>query len=1273
MQFVANGPDIPNALLEAHEEGRAVFFCGAGISYPAGLPGFGGLVDDLYNQIGTARTSIEEEAYSRGQYDATLDLLERRVPGQRLAVRKKLPDVLKPNWRRKGATDTHVALLELARCRDGAIRLVTTNFDRIFERVRKRPGKAFQSYAAPMLPIPKNSRWNGLVYLHGLLPEKPDDNALHRLVLTSGDFGLAYLTERWAARFVSELFRNYVVCFVGYSINDPVLRYMMDALAADRMQGEITPQAYALGDYRPGHERTKTIEWEAKGVTPILYEVPVGGHDHSALHKTLRAWAETHRDGTLGKERIVVDYARARPSVSTRQDDFVGRMLWAVSHQSGLPAKRFAEFNPVPALDWLEAFSTARYRHADLSQFGVPPREKVDDKLRFSLIRRPAPYSHAPWMTLAMHGVEDGGWDDVMFQLARWLVRHLNDPALIIWVAERGGRLHQRWLFLIEQELDRFARLRQEGSSTELDEIQAHAPNAVAGPLMQVLWRILLTGRVKSGRPELDLYRWKVRLKRDGLTASLRFELRELLSPKITLRKPFKWGSEDTDHPVRIKQLVDWELVLAADHIHATVNEFKDETWRAALPILLDDFQQLLRDALDLLRELGAANERNDNSHWDLPSISPHWQNRAFRDWVMLIELLRDAWLRVRENNPRRAQQIASAWFDGSYATFKRLAFFAAGLDSSVDEAKWIEWLLSDERWWLWVVDTRREVMRLLVLQGAKISPIGLTRLEAAIISGPPRSMYRVDLEPERWKSIVEQSVWLLLAKLHSGGAQMGATASNQLRVLSANNPSWHLKQDESDEFSHWMSGTGDPEYEGRHRVEIAPRNRQQLVKWLAKPRDGHQQFDDGDNWRELCRTRFFHSCFSLCDLAQEQVWPVERWREALQVWSEPNLVLRSWRYAAPLVNTMPETLIHDTARNVARWMEVASKVINRHEDILFNLCRRILELPDEPSENVSERGEARKDLVTDAFNHPVGDVAQALLNLWFRKQPNDNDLLPADIASFFTLMCSVRTERFRHGRVFLASRLIALFRVDRIWTEKHLLPYFDWESSSVEARAVWEGFLWSPRLYRPLLIAFKVQFLSTAYHYADLASHGGQFAAFLTYAALDPVEGYSSADFRSAIGALPPDGLQEVARTLSQALGGAGDQREDYWKNRVQPFWQQIWPKSRDLASKGISESLALLSIAAGGEFPVALASVVDWLQPSEHPHYIVHRLYESQLSSQFPEAALRLLNIVLADQPWAPLELRQCLNAISAAAPPLTMDPRYQRLMDYSRRRGA
>lgn len=79
MQFITNGPDIPDELLQAHEEGRVVFFCGAGISYPAGLPGFKGLVKRIYQLNGTTLSEIECEAFKRGQFDATLDLLERRL------------------------------------------------------------------------------------------------------------------------------------------------------------------------------------------------------------------------------------------------------------------------------------------------------------------------------------------------------------------------------------------------------------------------------------------------------------------------------------------------------------------------------------------------------------------------------------------------------------------------------------------------------------------------------------------------------------------------------------------------------------------------------------------------------------------------------------------------------------------------------------------------------------------------------------------------------------------------------------------------------------------------------------------------------------------------------------------------------------------------------------------------------------------------------------------------------------------------------------------
>ena len=233
MQFIKNGPRIPERLLQAHEDGRVVFFCGAGISHPAGLPGFSGLVEQLYSGLGESPNAIELAAIKAGQYDTTIGQLENHIVGGRIKVREELAKVLNPDLSSRSTLATHEALLTLARQREGRYRLITTNFDRLFEEVIAEKHLTLTTYQAPLLPVPKN-HWDGLVYLHGLLAAKPTPSNLESLVLSSGDFGLAYLSERWAARFLSELFRNFTVCFIGYSINDPVLRYMTDALAADQ-------------------------------------------------------------------------------------------------------------------------------------------------------------------------------------------------------------------------------------------------------------------------------------------------------------------------------------------------------------------------------------------------------------------------------------------------------------------------------------------------------------------------------------------------------------------------------------------------------------------------------------------------------------------------------------------------------------------------------------------------------------------------------------------------------------------------------------------------------------------------------------------------------------------------------------------------------------------------------------------------------------------------------------------------------------------------------
>ena len=149
-----------------------------------------------------------------------------------------------------------------------------------------------------------------------------------------------------------------------------------------------------------------------------------------------------------------------------------------------------------------------------------------------------------------------------------------------------------------------------------------------------------------------------------------------------------------------------------------------------------------------------------------------------------------------------------------------------------------------------------------------------------------------------------------------------------------------------------------------------------------------------------------------------------------------------------------------------------------------------------------------------------------------------------------------------------------------------------------------------------------------------------------------------------------PRTGLQEAARTLARALESSGNQRENYWSNRIRPFWRKIWPQSNDLLSSSIAESLALVCIAAGDKFSEAFNLFFYWLQPIKHPDYVIHRLQESHLCEREPVEALRLLDTVIDESSWPPQELLQCLKSISQAVPELKRNGDYQRLENYANR---
>lgn len=1251
MQFVKNGPDIPERLLQAHEDGQVVFFCGAGISYPAGLPGFAGLVKAVYASLGVQQPNpTQQAAIKSGRFDTAIGLLEAEIVGERKTVRQAIAEILlKPDLSNTAATATHEALLTLGKNREGRTRLVTTNFDRLFEEVITSRALNIERFQAPLLPTPKK-RWDGLVYLHGLLSAKPSESELDRLVVSSGDFGLAYLSERWAARFVSELFRGYSVCFVGYSINDPVMRYMMDALAADRLLGESPPEMFAFGSFSKGKQQKCENEWRARNVTPILYREY---RRHAYLHRTLRAWAETYRDGVGGKEYIVAQYAGARLLASTPQDNFVARMRWALSDPSGLPAKRFAEFDPAPSLDWLKPLSEPAYGHADLARFGVPPEAAVDKKLAFSLINRPSPYPLAPWMCVVNNGAHGSRWDKVMQHLAHWLTRHLDDPALLLWLAERSGQLHEDMVKKIERRLHELYALERKGNTAELARIRKNAPRAIPGALMRTLWRVML---IKPRLILLDHFgfeRWQKHFQRDGLTPSLRLELRKMLTPRIALSKPSRWlaAERGTGEPERIEDLVNWEIVLSTDDAHANLrdlSENENERWTAALPELLSDSSALLRDALDLIREISSAEDGKDWIHSWRPSISEHEQSRQRRDpgWMALIDLTRDAWLATARQSPARAALVAESWSNTPYLLFRRLALFAAAQDGVIPPRRALDWLLADKCCWLWSPVTKREALRLLVSLAPRLDAAMLRELEQAVLAGPPREMSDTEMN---------YKIWLRLAKIAEAGAVLSEDGSKKMAQLSNKYPERALAADQRDEFSSWGSDGSEL------RKVTSPRRRRKLIEWLRqRPRVEHRSEDD---WWQRCRDDFATSACALYALAKEDCWPEDRWREALHIWSERKHRKRSWRYMAPVVVTVPDAALQTLAYDVSRWLKAIAENCKdqaAHEAHFFMLAERILALDIEDEVDNGDR-------VSKALGHPVGPITEALLNWYFSGSRKDGQGLPEALKARFTRLCDTRISKFRHARVFLAWHIIALFRVDRDWTTQHLLPLFDWQGSREEAGAAWQGCLCSARLYPPLMEALKRPFLDTATHYDELGTHlhQEQYAALLTFAALDPGDTFTKAELASATRSLPANGLRDAARTLVDALESAGDQRANYWRHRVAPYLRKIWPQTRDRISLEISESLGRVCIAAQDQFPEALKQLQDWLQAAEHRDSLVYWLCKAGLCDKFPEQALEFLSRVIGEQTqYLPGDLGDCLKKIESASPELKADQRFERL---------
>jgi SIR2-like protein len=283
VRFLKDGADIPDELIRAVNEGSATFLCGAGVSFRVGLPSFKDLTEQVYDRLGEspADEPAERNAMASKEFDRALRSLEKRthLPGTESRVRKAVSELLiAPTV----ALPDHLAILQLSKDAEGRPKVLTTNFDTLFEHAAEAAGlTGVASHAGKSIPKPGGERDQGILHLHGRIGDATLGLAPTDLVLTSADFGDAYLRDGWASQYVEDRMRLGTLVLVGYAAEDAAMRLLLETLDADRSRFRDLKDIYAI---EKGTADSASL-WKAKGIKPIEFS------DYGPIYNTLSEWA----------------------------------------------------------------------------------------------------------------------------------------------------------------------------------------------------------------------------------------------------------------------------------------------------------------------------------------------------------------------------------------------------------------------------------------------------------------------------------------------------------------------------------------------------------------------------------------------------------------------------------------------------------------------------------------------------------------------------------------------------------------------------------------------------------------------------------------------------------------------------------------------------------------------------------------------------------------------------------------------------------------------
>ena len=392
--------DFPKPLLDALRDNKLVVFAGAGVSMgePACFPNFESLTKIVAKGTGEAKTQSENLEQFLGR------LADRGVKVHHLAKTELSREGAKP-------APLHRDLLRLYR-KDQSIRLVTTNFDLLFEQAAESIYDTTpEVFHAPQLPF--GDQLNGIIHIHGSI-SYPD-----QMVLTDSDFGRAYLREASVTRFLFDLYDRYTFLFVGYSHSDTVMNYLVRALP---------PQSAGFPRYALEREAADDQRWKRLGIEKIPYPEN-HENDHSELEAAICELANYLRRGMMDWHRVISEIAESPPSELDEEDE---RDI-ALAFEDEAKTRFFTENASHPEwIDWLDA-------QEHLTRlFGNGPLQDSDRVLSWWLVNQYLEdYSHQMFLLIGRHHtrLHPTFWDFIAQKIGNDNQSSLDATILSRWIS----------------------------------------------------------------------------------------------------------------------------------------------------------------------------------------------------------------------------------------------------------------------------------------------------------------------------------------------------------------------------------------------------------------------------------------------------------------------------------------------------------------------------------------------------------------------------------------------------------------------------------------------------------------------------------------------------------------------------------------------------------------------------------------------------------------------------------------------------------------------